>query len=126
MGKNGKSAPDIQKLLADTWMEIIPWQIDMTKETDEQAMKVMEKKGSRSIRRIPKAFLEGSKFIYDKYMKDARIAKFVNAGPSDEVVAIRSEERRVGDLLHLSLSYRRMWHNSSCPPFTRLTQGPGK
>jgi TRAP-type transport system periplasmic protein len=71
--------PDIQKLLADTWMEIIPWQIDMTKETDEQAMKVMEKKGIKINKADSKAFLDGSKFIYDKYMKDARVAKFVNA-----------------------------------------------
>ena len=70
---------DIQKIFADTWREIIPWQVDLTKAEDEKAMKVMEGKGIKINQADSRAFYEGSKFIYDKYMGDQRVAKFVKA-----------------------------------------------
>ena len=70
---------DIQKIFADTWREIIPWQIDLTRELDQKATKVMEGRGIKINQADSKAFYEGSKFVYDKYMKDQRVAKFVKA-----------------------------------------------
>jgi len=70
---------DIQKIFSDTWREIIPWQIDLTKGEDEKATKVMEGRGIKINQADKRAFSEGSKFIYDKYMKDQRVAKFVKA-----------------------------------------------
>lgn len=70
---------DIQKIFADTFREVIPWQIDLTKGEDEKAMKVMGGKGIKINQADSRAFYEGSKFVYDKYMKDQRVAKFVNA-----------------------------------------------
>jgi tripartite ATP-independent transporter DctP family solute receptor len=70
---------DIQKIFSDTWREIIPWQIDLCKGEDEKAMKVMEGRGIKINQADSRAFYEGSKFVYDKYMKDPRVAKFVKA-----------------------------------------------
>jgi TRAP-type transport system periplasmic protein len=70
---------DLQKIFADTWREMIPWQIDLCKAEDEKAMKVMEGKGIKINQADSRAFLEGSKFVYDKYMTDPRVAKFVKA-----------------------------------------------
>jgi tripartite ATP-independent transporter DctP family solute receptor len=70
---------DIQKIFADTWREIIPWQVDLTKGEDEKARKVMEGKGIKINQADSRAFFESSKFVYDKYMGDQRVAKFVKA-----------------------------------------------
>ena len=41
---------DIQKIFSDTWREMIPWQVDLTKGEDEKAMKVMEGRGIKIIK----------------------------------------------------------------------------
>ena len=70
---------DIQKIFSDTWREIIPWQVDLCKAEDEKAVKVMEGKGIKINQADSRAFYEGSKLVYDKYMADQRVAKFVKA-----------------------------------------------
>jgi TRAP-type transport system periplasmic protein len=70
---------DVQKTMVSSFKELIPYQINFTKETDEAAMKIMEKRGIKINQGDSQAFFEGSKFIYEKYMKDPPVAKFVNA-----------------------------------------------
>ena len=71
--------PDVQKIIDSSMKELIPYQINLCKETDKKAMATMEKRGIKINQADSKAFFEGSKFIYEKYMKDPAVAKFVNA-----------------------------------------------
>jgi TRAP-type C4-dicarboxylate transport system substrate-binding protein len=59
--------------------ELVPWQISLCKDQDKKAMETMEKKGIKINQADTKAFFEGSKFIYDKYMKYPAVADFVKS-----------------------------------------------
>ena len=69
--------PDVQKIMADSMKELIPYQINLCKEKDQKAMQAMKDRGIKINQADSKAFFEGSKFIYDKYMKYPEVAKFV-------------------------------------------------
>jgi tripartite ATP-independent transporter DctP family solute receptor len=68
-----------QKLIEQVMEELVPWQIALCKDQDQKAMETMEKKGIKINQADTKAFFEGSKFIYDKYMKYPAVADFVKS-----------------------------------------------
>jgi tripartite ATP-independent transporter DctP family solute receptor len=68
-----------QKLIEQVVTELVPWQIALCKDQDKKAMETMEKKGIKINQADTKAFFEGSKFIYDKYMKYPAVADFVKS-----------------------------------------------
>ena len=74
-----KLSPENQKILEETWREMIPWQIALCKDRDVKALETMKKRGIAVNQADSKAFMEQSKFIYDKYMKVPAVAEFVKA-----------------------------------------------
>lgn len=71
--------PQDQKIFEQVIAELIPWQIALCNDSDKKAMKTMEKRGIKINQADSKLFFEGSKFIYDKYMKYPAVATFVDA-----------------------------------------------
>ena len=70
-------SPEDQKIFEEAWRELVPWQIALCKEKDKQAMLTMEKRGIKVNQADQKLFIEGSKFVYDKYMQFPAVEKFV-------------------------------------------------
>jgi len=71
--------PQDQKIFEQVIVELVPWQIALCKDKDKMAMETMEKRGIKINQADSKLFFDGSKFIYDKYMKHPAVATFVNA-----------------------------------------------
>lgn len=71
--------PQDQKIFEQVIAELVPWQIALCKDRDKKAMETMEKRGIKINQADSKLFFDGSKFIYDKYMKYPAVATFVNA-----------------------------------------------
>ena len=71
--------PQDQKLIEQVMVELVPWQIELCREKDKKAMETMEKRGIKINQADTKAFLEGSKFMYDEYMQYPAVANFVKA-----------------------------------------------
>ncbi len=71
--------PQDQKIFEQVIVELVPWQIALCKDKDKNAMETMEKRGIKINQADSKLFFEGSKFIYDKYMKYPAVATFVDA-----------------------------------------------
>jgi TRAP-type transport system periplasmic protein len=70
---------DLQKIIYSSFRELIPAQVAYCDDIDKKAMVTMEKRGIKINQADAKAFKDASKFMYDKYMKEPKIAKFVNA-----------------------------------------------
>jgi TRAP-type transport system periplasmic protein len=70
---------DLQKIIYNSFRELIPAQVKYCSDVDDQAMETMKKRGIQINTADHKAFVDASKFMYDKYMKEPKIAKFVNA-----------------------------------------------
>jgi len=71
--------PGDQKIFEEASRELVPWQVALCKEQDKNAMETMEKRGIKINQADSKSFFQGSKFIYDEYMKYPAVAKFVKA-----------------------------------------------
>ena len=71
--------PDAQKIMESSFRELMPYQISICKDLDQKASQTMEKRGIKINQADSNAFFEASKTIYDKYMKEPKVAKFVNA-----------------------------------------------
>ena len=69
--------PQDQKIFEQVVAELVPWQIGICKDADKKALETMEKRGIKINQADSKLFFEGSKFIYDKYMKYPAVATFV-------------------------------------------------
>ncbi len=74
-----KMSPEDQKLLEESWREMIPWQIALCKERGAKAMETMKKRDIAINQGDSRVFMEKSNFIYDKYMKVPAVAEFVKA-----------------------------------------------
>jgi tripartite ATP-independent transporter DctP family solute receptor len=70
---------DLQKIIYNSFRELIPAQVKYCADVDEKAMETMKKRGIQINQGDSKAFKDASRFMYDKYMKEPKIAKFVNA-----------------------------------------------
>ena len=70
---------DLQKIIYGSFREQIPAQVKYCADVDEKAMETMKKRGIQINTADHQAFVDASKFMYDKYMKEPKIAKFVNA-----------------------------------------------
>ena len=82
-------SPEDQKILTDSWNEMIPWQIALCKNADTKALETMKKRGIVVNQADSKAFLEGAKGIYDNYMKVPEIAEFVGKVKAMKVSGFR-------------------------------------
>jgi tripartite ATP-independent transporter DctP family solute receptor len=71
--------PGDQKVFEEASRELVPWQVALCNEKDKNAMQTMEKRGIKINQADSKAFFQGSKFIYNEYMKYPAVAKFVKA-----------------------------------------------
>jgi tripartite ATP-independent transporter DctP family solute receptor len=71
--------PEDQKIFEAAFRELVPWQVGLCKDQDEKAMETMKKRGIKINQADTKGFIEGSKFIYDEYMKYPAVAEFVKA-----------------------------------------------